>query len=126
MMAKRAAPPRAWKKGQSGNPKGRPRGPRILSEALREVLASCELDGKRNPGDQTNASRVAESVIKHLIETRDVHLLQEILERLEGRVPRPADLLPLQVPITDVFSRLVGALSNGNPPEAETESASKE
>jgi hypothetical protein len=65
-------------------------------------------------------------VIKHLIETRDVHLLQEILERLEGRVPRPADLLLPQVPITDLFGRLVGVLSNGESVPLEAGEPSKE
>lgn len=34
---KRAAPPTAWKPGQSGNPKGRPRSGMALAEALREL-----------------------------------------------------------------------------------------
>lgn len=30
-----------WKKGQSGNPKGRPRGPRNIAAALAAVLTEC-------------------------------------------------------------------------------------
>jgi len=72
---------KAWKPGESGNPKGRPPNIKYVSEALRERLARGELDAV------TLADILADSLIKRA--KKSDFALNIILERTEGKVTQP-------------------------------------
>jgi Family of unknown function (DUF5681) len=73
--------------GQSGNPAGRPRGIRYLSEAYRAWLSQpSEKDQER-----TNADVVAEAVGKQAI-AGDIAAAKEIADRVEGKSRQAIDL----------------------------------
>lgn len=76
-----------WRKGQpSPNPGGRPKS-RLLSEALRTLLAEVK------PGDSAGRT-YAEVIAANLIEIASgegpgaVHAANEIADRIEGRAPQ--------------------------------------
>lgn len=76
---------RPWKKGQSGNPKGRPKGPCIRTTLMKYL--QLEYPGKFNPITGETMS-VFESIIFSLLrkaDQGDVAALKEILDRLEGK-----------------------------------------
>jgi hypothetical protein len=65
-----------WKKGQSGNPKGRPKGTGLTDSLKRLVRGSH--NGK------PIADLLAESMLKHALSGKFQHL-KELFDRLEGR-----------------------------------------
>jgi hypothetical protein len=71
------ANPWAWKKGQSGNPAGKPR---IISEAYREFLLAEDENGV------TNAAKIAFMQGAKAIITADTFAAQEIRKTTEGDV----------------------------------------
>ena len=69
----------AWKKGESGNPAGRPKRNFVLTDALREKLAQ-PIGG--------NGKTQLDGVICKLVSLArkgDTHAIQQIFDRLEGR-----------------------------------------
>jgi hypothetical protein len=67
---------KSWQPGQSGNPKGRPKGIKYLSEALKELLSDEAL---------------VDELVKKLVERakRSDNALNIIFERTEGKVTQP-------------------------------------
>lgn len=76
---------RPWRPGQSGNPRGRPRG-RTLTAILRDVLDSEEIDGKATPDGKDVARVFVEAVVGHAMRTGNPALVREILDRIDGKV----------------------------------------
>jgi hypothetical protein len=67
---------KGWKKGQSGNPKGRPKGKTIAS-LLRQII-------------EDNDGKIADALAKKAIQSAlegDFRFWNEIIERLDGKVP---------------------------------------
>ena len=89
-----------WKKGQSGNPRGRPRR-KTFSEILYDVLAEPLPEELRqaigNPGGLPpgidKQETLARLVVDTAITTLNVRLLQEILDRLDPKL-RKTDMRP--------------------------------
>ena len=71
-------PPPAWKPGQSGNPKGRPKGKSVTNQ-LRKLLDEG-LEGK------DLADAMAKAAYKHAMKG-DFRFWNAIVERIEGKVP---------------------------------------
>ena len=71
-----------WKKGQSGNPKGRPRSS-ILSDAMRAALAEAP-PGEHDPNVQSYADAIARALIDKAL-AGDVAACKEIADRTEGK-----------------------------------------
>jgi hypothetical protein len=65
-----------WKKGQSGNPGGRPKG-RSITAALREIL-------EREHNGKPIADLIAERLVKDALSGKFPHL-KEVLERADGK-----------------------------------------
>jgi hypothetical protein len=71
---------RPWRKGESGNPSGRPR--RALTEAYQQQL-SMLIPG--DPQERTYAERIAEAQIRKAVRG-STFVAKEIADRSEGRV----------------------------------------
>lgn len=76
-----------FKPGQSGNPAGRPKGVRYLSEAYRAWLSQ---PSEKDP-EHTNADMVAEIVGRAAL-NGDLLAVKEITDRTEGRARQAIDL----------------------------------
>ena len=73
--------------GQSGNPAGRPKGIRYLSEAYRAWLSK---PSEKDP-ERTNADMVAEMVGKQAL-AGDIAAAKEIADRVEGKSRQTIDI----------------------------------
>lgn len=71
-----------WKKGESGNPKGRP--PKILSVTS---LVKEELEKIDPTTGKNKAQLLAETIVDQSI-TGNVKAFKELLDRVEGKVPQ--------------------------------------
>ncbi len=74
-----------FKKGQSGNPGGRPKNAESIVYHLRQVLAEEDEDGV------VKARRVAENLVALAVKD-NVPALREIIERMDGKVSQPLDI----------------------------------
>jgi hypothetical protein len=79
-----------WKPGESGNPKGRTKGPSI-ADLLRETLEADTLCGYPNPDGRSNAQMIVEAAIRHAVKG-DAAFMKEILNRTLGKVPSKVEL----------------------------------
>lgn len=79
--------PTAFKPGQSGNPKGRPKSV-TLSEALRLELAKANPKGD---GDETYAETIASVLVKNAA-TGNILAAKEIADRTEGKPKQAVDM----------------------------------
>ncbi len=75
-----------WQPGQSGNPKGRPKGV-TLSDALRKMLAE-QAPGKT---EQTYAEVIARALCKQAVKG-NVLAAKEVADRVEGRPKQSLDV----------------------------------
>ena len=82
-----------FKKGQTGNPNGRPKGSG-LTDQLKKILR--EKDPSDPKGEVTVAQRLIEAAVLHA-KDGDLKFFQEIFNRVEGKVP----------------DRIVGAFNHG-------------
>ena len=78
---------RPFPKGQSGNPKGRPKSI-TLSEAYRKELAKTDED---DPGRRTKAEVLAEQIYLKA-KGGDVSALREMADRVEGKARQTVQL----------------------------------
>ena len=85
----------AWKKGESGNPKGRPKD-KPITAALRELM-------DRNDGEAIKA--LAAVALKNALKG-DFRFAKEILERIDGKV---AEQLDLNADVNNTFDGLSAA-----------------
>ncbi len=70
-----------WKKGESGNPKGRPKGSRNRSTIVRELLEAKATDGE--------SGQVADQLTRALIKKAaegDVRAFKELMDSAYGKV----------------------------------------
>ena len=83
----RLLPPKdkRFKKGESGNPKGRPVGSFSLTRAVKEYLLEMAKDGE-SYGDKLKKAAVLRAITKS-----DV-LAKEIWDRVDGKVPQQTDI----------------------------------
>jgi len=75
-----------WKPGQSGNPKGRPKNIKYMSEILREQLDQVpeSIDGKKNT--KTWRDLICESILRAAVKGNQPAITKELLDRIEGKV----------------------------------------
>lgn len=105
-----------WKKGQSGNPKGRPPAGDAWAEILREMGEEIYEDGR------ARREKVCEQLFR-MAEDGDMRAIQLIIERVEGKptVRQEIDHTSLGQPINANvrFIREIPARGNPalNPPE---------
>ena len=87
-----------WKKGESGNPNGRTKD-KLFRDALIMELKS---KGESMP----ELRKIARSAIDQAIEG-DSAARNMIVERLDGKVPRPAEDQESEEPVTVIIKHLV-------------------
>src|SRR3990167_3200552 len=76
---------KTWKKGQSGNPKGKPVGALSMTTKIKEFLMTQANDG------ETYADKLRKATVLRAITKSDV-LVKEILDRVDGKVLQPTDI----------------------------------
>ncbi len=104
-------PPREyrWNKGQSGNPKGRPRGRRNLAAALTAVLHESvirEVDGEER--EMTRLEAITRELVKGA-EQGDPRLLHELLGEIHKNDSR-AELDASGEPLAEIDREVLEAL----------------
>ena len=87
-----------WKKGESGNPNGRSKD-KLFRDAL---IMELKTKGERMP----ELRMIARSAIDQAIEG-DSAARNMIVERLDGKVPRPAEDQESEQPVTVIIRDLV-------------------
>lgn len=101
-QVKNTGRPHRWKKGESGNLKGRPRKDICITSKVKELLLKDAGDGK------TYADLVAEVIVDGITDSAgnlkhgiNVSLVRELLDRVEGKVPQPiagaVDGVPIKI-----------------------------
>ena len=73
-----------WKRGQSGNPKGRPR-KESLTDILRDVLAE-RIPKAQDPRQSQLAYALIRNFVLEAIRTKDTAMFAEIFNRTDGKV----------------------------------------
>ena len=74
-----------FQKGQSGNPNGRPRKGKTLTEAMQKVLQE-----EHEPG-VTKGEAVARKLVELALVDGNIPAIKEIYDRLEGRSTQPLE-----------------------------------
>jgi hypothetical protein len=95
---------RRWKPGQSGNPNGRPKGIKYISEALRDLLASDEKLADELARNLANRAKKSDSAINI------------IFERTEGKVTLPIGGDPNMPLVVEKIVAHVTKENNGSSP----------
>ncbi len=96
---KRKDLPQLFKPGQSGNPKGKPKGTYSFIPMLKRKLK--ELDGMTN---KTKGERIVEELINKAIEDKDIQAMKEMFNRIDG-MPKQTIAGDKENPLTLVFSK---------------------
>lgn len=71
---------KSWKKGQSGNPKGKPKGTRNRSTIVRELLEAKATDGDGQVVDQVIRALIAKAM------RGDVAAVRELMDSAYGKI----------------------------------------
>jgi hypothetical protein len=98
-----------FERGQSGNPKGRPRKGKSLTEALEKVLKQKREDGRKN------YDALADTLVKLAIEDRNITAIRYIMDRVDGR---PTE--SININDANIESALATAFNSTQEPEIET------
>lgn len=98
-----------WKKGQSGNPKGRPKR-KTITEAIYEKLQACY------PGieDCTAMELLAERVVEFALVGSAQHF-KEIIDRIDGPLKKPEGSESEN--LHEALARLMASSNNGDQPK---------
>jgi hypothetical protein len=86
-----------WKKGQSGNPKGRPKGSISLTETIKRKLQELTPDGKRQALEM-----LADNIIQDALDSSD-KMRQLIWNYLDGLPKFSADITSGGEPMGVIF-----------------------
>ena len=83
-----------WKKGESGNPAGRPKGSKNRSTIIREMLDMMvqEKDDQGNDVWQSNEYRLVQAMITKAIEKQDVAAYNSIMDNVYGKLKDTVDM----------------------------------
>lgn len=90
-----------YKKGESGNPNGRPLGARNVSTVLKELLEEIAPDSIKNLSQikdflkkkkVTNADAIAGNLLHKAIVEKDLSAIKEIIDRTEGKAMQGVEL----------------------------------
>lgn len=91
----KACKPHQWKKGESGNRKGRPRKARTMTEALQQLIDEYEkLKGKDDDGNPEKGlpHKLVKKVIDDALASGDPKRIEMVWDRLDGAVTKEAKI----------------------------------
>jgi Family of unknown function (DUF5681) len=86
-----------WRKGQSGNPGGRPKR-KPLTDLVAAALEKDRLGNAKLPNGQTLADMIVLAWVKAAMRG-DAAARKDLLERLEGKVAVPVPVAPPEEPV---------------------------
>jgi len=89
-----------WKKGESGNPDGRPPKNLSITSIVKELLETEDATGK------TNAELIAEAIIE-LAKKKDLSAIRELLDRIDGKVAEKHLIQSRIVHVSDEYAQEV-------------------
>jgi hypothetical protein len=75
-----------FNKGQSGNPRGRPRKGKTLTDALEKAMKGKQADGRKKQ------DVLAETLINMAVVEKNIHALKYIYDRMDGRPKESIEL----------------------------------
>lgn len=81
-----------WKKGQSGNPRGRPRKDVCITSLIKEMLdkPADYIAPGATPDDKTWCQMIAKAILLGAAKGNPA-MIKELLDRLEGKVSQPIE-----------------------------------
>jgi hypothetical protein len=87
-------------RGQSGNPHGRPRKGKSLTDILEKALAKKRDDGK------TNKAALADTLIELAVKDKDIAAIKYIMDRVDGRPKETVTLesAAIETKLLEVFN----------------------
>jgi hypothetical protein len=103
---------KSWSKGESGNPKGRPKGSKNRSTILRELTELRVKDVHPVTGEEvwvTNEYRMAMAVIDKAIAKGDHQALNMIYDNIYGKQKDSVDMTTTET-VSHDFKKLVSAI----------------
>lgn len=106
-----------FKRGESGNPSGLPKGTPRLSTAYQKILNS---PAKATFKPETRGDKIALAIVEEA-EAGDVKAAKEIADRLEGKSPLTINQKSINVHIFTAIDLLEAAQALGLPPISEAD-----
>ena len=111
-----------WQPGQSGNPSGRPKKGMAISDAMRDILAGCEMSVTlRQPRkkaityevttDKNFAYAVGAAAIYRAIKG-DVFAIKEVCDRVQGKAHQSIGIAPTAGPETPVPDDILAEMAD--------------
>lgn len=94
-MAKEDIIKHQWNKGQSGNPKGKPKGAKNRSTIIKEILELMVKDIDPSTGQevwQSNEYRMIQAIVTKAIEKGDVNAFNSLYDNLYGKLKDTVDM----------------------------------
>jgi hypothetical protein len=91
-----------FEKGASGNPHGRPKKGKALTDILEKALAKKRTDGR------TNKAALVDTLISLAVDEKDVTAIKYIMDRTDGR---PKETVELENGAIDI--KLLEIFNNG-------------
>jgi hypothetical protein len=94
---------KSWQPGQSGNPKGRPKGAKSLKTRLLELMDIqinyTDLDG--NPAQMKVEDALGVALVAKALTTGDIKAIEMIKNELEANAPKDSEISTLQKSIVE-------------------------
>ena len=111
-----------WVKGQSGNPNGRPKKGKTLTDILEKHGKKCVDDGAGK--NRARKELLAEMLWKQAIEEKDITAAKYIFDRIDGRpveTIKQTNIYQDDNPVYDMLKQIVeGGEDEETPDESET------
>jgi len=98
-----------WKKGQSGNPNGRPLGSVSVVEAIKRKLMEIP-EGQTNAEKRTYLDLLVARYFKQTIQDGDAQLIKDLINRVDGMPKQSINMEgePIKIDISSMLDKAYG------------------